>query len=50
MPVSTVAGGILFLDERLTVTLLIGGLIAIAGVVIINFDRRPAANKPPGVG
>ena len=50
VPVSTVAGGILFLGERLTVTLLIGGLIAIAGVVIINFDRRPAANKPPGVG
>ena len=38
VPVSTVAGGILFLGERLTANMLVGGLIAIAGVVIINLD------------
>ncbi len=38
VPVSTVAGGIIFLGERLTANMLVGGLIAIAGVVIINLD------------
>ncbi len=46
VPVSTVAGGILFLHERLTANMLIGGLITIAGVVIINLRSRSPAPLP----
>lgn len=37
LPVTAVAGGVLFLGETLTVTTVAGGLLAIGGVAIINF-------------
>jgi len=46
LPVTTVLGGVLLLDEALTVRLLIGGGLAIGGVAIINLLHRRA----PGAG
>lgn len=44
LPVTTVLGGVLLLDEALTVRLIAGGLLAIGGVAIINLvHRKPAA-------
>lgn len=44
LPVTTVLGGVLLLDEALTVRLMIGGALAIGGVAVINLIRRkPAA-------
>lgn len=44
LPVTTVLGGVLLLDEALTVRLMIGGGLAIGGVAVINLIRRkPAA-------
>lgn len=44
LPVTTVLGGVLLLDEALTARLLTGGLLAIGGVAVINLiRRRPAA-------
>lgn len=40
LPVTTVLGGVLLLDEPLTLRLTIGGLIAIGGVALINLIRR----------
>ena len=36
LPVTAVAGGVLFLGETLTPTTVAGGLLAIGGVAIIN--------------
>ena len=36
LPVTAVAGGILFLGETLTLTTLAGGVLAVGGVAIIN--------------
>lgn len=40
LPVTTVAGGVLFLGETLTLHTLIGGALAIGGVAIINLWPR----------
>lgn len=40
LPVTTVLGGVLLLDEALTVRLIAGGLLAIGGVAIINLVHR----------
>lgn len=43
LPVTTVLGGVLLLDEALTIRLIAGGLLAIGGVAIINLiHRKPA--------
>ncbi len=39
LPVTTVVGGVLLLDEELTVRIAIGGILAITGVAIINLIR-----------
>lgn len=41
LPVVSVAGGIFFLDESLTVKIAIGGLMAIIGVALITIQRSP---------
>ncbi|MFT5221134.1 MAG: O-acetylserine/cysteine efflux transporter [Planctomycetota bacterium] len=41
LPVSSVAGGIFFLDETLTLKITIGGLMAMIGVAVITIQRRP---------
>lgn len=41
LPVTTVLGGVLLLDEQLTLRLVAGGLLAIGGVAIINLVRTP---------
>lgn len=46
LPVTTVLGGVLLLDEALTARLLIGGGLAIGGVAVINLLHR----KPPAAG
>jgi O-acetylserine/cysteine efflux transporter len=44
LPVTTVLGGVLLLDEALTARLMIGGGLAIGGVAVINLIRKkPAA-------
>lgn len=50
MPVSSAAGGVLFLGEVLTAQILAGGAIVIAGLGFILLDRapRPRATVPPG--
>jgi len=39
LPVTSVIGGIVFLDESLTVNITVGGLMALAGVAIITIQR-----------
>ena len=39
LPVATVAGGVLILDEVLTTRVAVGGVLAIAGVAIINLVK-----------
>ena len=39
LPVFAVLGGFLFLGERLSVQVMIGGAIVIGGVAFILFDR-----------
>lgn len=39
LPVFSVAGGVLFLGERLTMQVMIGGAVVIAGVAFILFER-----------
>lgn len=42
LPVTTVLGGVLLLDEALTTRLIVGGLLAVGGVAVINLiHRRP---------
>lgn len=43
LPVTTVLGGVLLLDEALTIRLITGGLLAIGGVAVINLIHRKAA-------
>jgi len=40
LPVTTMLGGVFLLDEQLTLHLILGALLAISGVVIINFRQR----------
>ncbi|MEM6462787.1 MAG: EamA family transporter [Pseudomonadota bacterium] len=40
LPVFSVAGGVMFLDERLTTQVMIGGIVVIAGVAFILIERR----------
>jgi O-acetylserine/cysteine efflux transporter len=47
LPVTAVAGGVLFLGESLTATTVAGGLLAIGGVAIINL--WPALVKKRGI-
>ncbi len=49
LPVSTVLGSVILLDETLTLRLTIGGLIAIIGVTIINVTRNPFRRRAQGV-
>jgi O-acetylserine/cysteine efflux transporter len=42
LPVFTVVGSIVFLSERLTPHVLIGGLIVIAGVAFVLVEKQPA--------
>ncbi len=41
LPVTSVIGGIFFLGETLTLTIAIGGLLAITGVAVITIQRKP---------
>jgi len=51
LPVTTVLGGVLLLDEELTVRLIVGGLLAIGGVAVINLiHRRPGPRSEPESG
>lgn len=44
LPVTTVLGGVVLLDEALTLRLIIGGLLAVVGVAVINLiQRKPRA-------
>lgn len=46
LPATTVLGGVLLLDEALTIRLMIGGGLAVGGVAIVNLIRRkPAAES-----
>ena len=45
LPLTSVAGGVFFLGERLSVKIIIGGACILAGVAIINLWRAPA-NAP----
>ncbi len=47
LPVTAVAGRVLFLDETLTATTVAGGLLAIGGVAIINL--WPAVVRKRGI-
>lgn len=47
LPVFTVFGGVLLLDEELTRHIVVGGLMAVTGVAIINLWGRPAAAVRP---
>jgi len=42
LPVFIVCGGVLFLGESLTSLILLGGVVVIAGVAFILFERAPA--------
>ncbi len=52
LPVTSVAGGVFFLGETLTVTMQTGGGCVLPGVAIINFGLRAAVpyrkGQPPG--
>ncbi|MDH5353720.1 MAG: EamA family transporter [Gammaproteobacteria bacterium] len=41
LPVTSVIGGIAFLDESLTIKITIGGLMALTGVALITIQRSP---------
>ena len=43
LPVVTVLGGVLLLDEELTLRLIVGGVLAIGGVAVVNLIRRNPA-------
>lgn len=43
LPVVTVLGGVLLLDEELTLRLIVGGVLAVGGVAVINVIRRKPA-------
>jgi len=45
-PVSSLAGGALFLGEPLTPTILTGAAVVIAGVALLVIERRPAVSSP----
>jgi O-acetylserine/cysteine efflux transporter len=45
-PVSSLAGGALFLGEPLTRTILVGAAVVIAGVALLVIERRPAVSAP----
>jgi len=49
LPVMSVIGSVLILGEQPTLAILAGGLIVIAGVAFVVFERRPArqAGAPP---
>jgi drug/metabolite transporter (DMT)-like permease len=49
LPVITVLGSVILLDETLTPQLTIGGLMAIIGVTIINVSRNPFRRRAQGV-
>ena len=51
LPLISVAGGVFFLGESLTVKVIIGGICVLIGVTIINLRRAStpvALDKPPG--
>lgn len=49
LPVCTVLGSVILLDETLTLHLAIGGFMAIIGVTIINVTRNPFRRRAQGV-
>ena len=47
IPVTTVAGGVLFLGESLAPQVAVGGLVIIAGVAITLIERpKPSTTEP----
>ena len=48
LPVTTVLGGVLLLDEQLTTRLIAGGLLAISGVAVINAFKEPGTARLAG--
>lgn len=46
LPVVSVIGGILFLDEILTIRVFIGGMLALSGVALITIQYRTKKPKP----
>ena len=46
LPVVTVAGGVVFLGETLTLLVVAGGVVVIAGVGIILLERPPKITEP----
>ena len=46
LPVFSVIGGVVLLGERLTPQIALGGLVVIAGVAVILFERRAAEAQP----
>jgi len=50
LPVFVVFGGVFFLGETLTVHVMMGGAVVIAGVAFILFERAPAAVKTAEAG
>ena len=49
-PVVSVLGAMVFLGERATAAVLIGGLLVIAGVLIAAAGPRRSAGRHPGPG
>ena len=48
IPVVAVTVGVLFLDERFSLRIVLGGLLTVAGIAILNAgNRRPAATVQP---
>jgi drug/metabolite transporter (DMT)-like permease len=41
LPVASVVGGYLFLDEVLTIKIALGGLLALVGVAVITLRFKP---------
>ena len=48
VPVTTVLGGVLFLDEPMTFLRFAGGALVIAGVAIMNLTRNPLRRRASG--
>ena len=46
LPVVTVIASVLLLDEKLTVLLVVGGMLVMAGVAVIVVERNPGRLKP----
>jgi O-acetylserine/cysteine efflux transporter len=45
LPVASVVGGYLFLDEVLTIKIALGGLLALVGVAVITLRFKPPKTR-----